>query len=179
MTKGYLPVYVCFLFFKMPSIYSLPPTQALASPAGHRPVCAWPRLRDAIVSMLKWLLLVVSSNGDCWRTPTHLCALMIWLIMKLVYARRASMRDCDCSPCQSALNYSKESKDPSSTDFSSCVSSVWVRCSLLCCGPQWWRKGSGSGRIWRVNGQRLDKDKGRRWDKDAGECSPPALSLKS
>lgn len=110
MTKGYLPVYVCFLFFKTPSIYSLPPTQALASPAGHRPVCAWPRLRDAIVSMLKWLLLVVSSNGDWWRTPTHLCALMIWLIMKLVYARRASMRDSDCSPCQSALNYSKRSQ---------------------------------------------------------------------
>ena len=48
-------VCVCLSFPLNPVVYSLPlpPTRSRLSPAGHRPVCAWPRLPDAIVSMLK------------------------------------------------------------------------------------------------------------------------------
>ena len=75
-------VCVCLSFPLNPVVYSLPlpPTRSRLSPAGHRPVCAWPRLPDAIVSMLKWLLLGLNSNGDCWLTPTHLCTLMLLVL---------------------------------------------------------------------------------------------------
>lgn len=53
----------------------LPLVQSLPSPAGRRPVCAWPPLRDTPVSMLKWSLSL-NIDGDCWLSPTHLCALV-------------------------------------------------------------------------------------------------------
>lgn len=46
-------------------------------PAGHGPDSAWPQSPDTTLSVLKWLPLGFSSNGDCCPAPAHLCTLML------------------------------------------------------------------------------------------------------